>query len=94
MATKTTSNLKSKKNLTRMTQEAHKFNGWRLCVSKTGNTFYRYFSDKQFGGGKESLAAAEKTLAEMRAAIAASKLVNGKLTAASVKQIEKLMGAA
>ena len=83
--------MKSKKNLTRFTYETSAFEGWRLCVTKTGTTFTRYFSDKKFGTGKKSLAAAEKTLKELRALIDSSKLVNGKLSATTVKKAQKLL---
>jgi hypothetical protein len=83
--------LKSKKNLTRFTYETAAFEGWRLCMSKTGTTFTRYFPDKKFGGGKQSLGAAEKTLAELKALIESSKLVEGKLSPATVKKAEKLL---
>ena len=83
--------MKSKKNLTRFTYETAAFEGWRLCLSKTGTTFTRYFPDKKFGGPKESLAAAEKTLVEVKAIIAGSKLVEGKLPPATIKKAEKLL---
>lgn len=83
--------MKSKKNLTRFTYETAAFEGWRLCLSKTGTTFTRYFPDKKFGGPKESLAAAEKTLVELKAIIAGSKLVEGKLPPATIKKVEKLL---
>ena len=83
--------MKSKKNLTRFTYETAAFEGWRLCLSTTGTTFTRYFPDKKFGGPKESLAAAEKTLVEVKAIIAGSKLVEGKLPPATIKKVEKLL---
>lgn len=83
--------MKSKKNLTRFTYESAAFEGWRLCLSRAGSTFTRYFPDKKFGGGKKSLAAAEKTLAELKALVDGSKRVEGKLTAATVKKAEKLL---
>lgn len=84
--------MKSKKNLTRFTYENSAFEGWRLCISKRGNQFVRYFPDKKFGGsGKKSLAAAEKTLKELRALLDGSKLVDGKLTATTIKKAEKLL---
>ena len=88
---KATTPLKSKKNLTRFSYETAAFEGWRLCVSKTGTTFTRYFPDKKFGGGKQSLAAAEKTLAELKSLIEGSKLVEGKLSPATVKKANKLL---
>ena len=42
--------MKSKRNLTRFTYETTAFHGWRLCISRGGATFRRYFSDKQCGG--------------------------------------------
>jgi hypothetical protein len=83
--------LKSKKNLTRFTYETAAFEGWRLCMSKTGTNFTRYFPDKKFGGGKKSLAAAEKTLAELKTLIDGSKLVDGKLSPATIKKANKLL---
>lgn len=83
--------MKSKKNLTRFTYETAAFEGWRLCISRAGTTFTRYFPDKKFGGGKKSLAAAEKTLAEVKAIIETSKRVDGKLTASTIKKTEKIL---
>jgi hypothetical protein len=83
--------LKSRKNLTRFTYETQSFQGWRLCVSKYGATFTRYFPDKKFGGGKESLAAAEATLKDLRALLDVVKLVDGKLTPTAIKKAEKLL---
>lgn len=86
--------MKSKKNLTRFTYETAAFEGWRLCISRAGSTFTRYFPDKKFGGGKESLNAAEQTLAVVKAIIEGSKRVDGKLTAATIKKAEKMLAAA
>lgn len=86
-----TSNMKSKKNLTRFTYESAAFEGWRLCISRAGTTFTRYFPDKKFGGGKKSLAAAEKTLAELKALVEGSKRVDGKLSATTIRKAEKLL---
>ena len=83
--------MKSKKNLTRFTYESAAFEGWRLCISRAGTTFTRYFPDKKFGGGKKSLAAAEKTLAELKALVEGSKRVEGKLTPTTIKKAEKLL---
>lgn len=84
--------MKSKKNLTRFTYENSAFEGWRLCISKAGTTFTRYFPDKKFGGGKQSLAAAEKTLAELKSIITApGSLADGKLKPAVIRKAEKLL---
>lgn len=86
--------MKSKKNLTRFTYESASFEGWRLCLSRTGTTFTRYFPDKKFGSGKKSLAAAEKTLAELKALLDGSRKVDGKLSPATIKKAEKLLASA
>lgn len=86
--------MKSKKNLTRFTYETAAFEGWRLCLSRTGTTFTRYFPDRKFGGPKQSLAAAEKTLAELKTLIDSSKRVDGKLSASTIRKGEKLLAGA
>lgn len=86
--------MKSKRNLTRFTYESSAFEGWRLCISRAGTTFTRYFPDKKFGGERKSLMAAEKTLAELKPLIEDSKRMNGKLTATTVKKAEKLLALA
>lgn len=83
--------MKSKRNLTRFTYESAAFEGWRLCISRAGSTFTKYFPDKKFGGGKKSLAAAEKTLAELKTLIEGAKRVDGKLTPATIKKGEKIL---
>jgi hypothetical protein len=83
--------MKSKKNLTRFDYEKSAFEGWRLSLCKAGTTFTRYFPDKKFGGAKQSLAAVEKTLEELKALIAGSKLVDGKLSPATIKKAMKLL---
>lgn len=94
LAQPTPNAMKSKKNLTRFTYESAAFEGWRLCISKAGTTFTRYFPDKKFGGGKKSLAAAEKTLAELKDLLDGAKKVDGKLAPATVKKAEKLLAEA
>ena len=87
--------MKSKKNLTRFDYEKSAFEGWRLCLCRTGTSFTRYFPDKKFGGNaKKSLAAAEKTLTELKALIDGSKRVDGKLSATTIRKCEKLLAAA
>ena len=83
--------MKSKKNLTRFTYETSAFLGWRLNISKAGSTFRKYFSDKQYGSGEDSLAAAEKALTEIKATIEGSKFVEGKLSPATIKKIQKIL---
>jgi len=58
--------MKSKKNLTRFTYKTTAFQGWRLCISRGGETFTRYYSDRQYNGARKSLQAAEKKLKVLR----------------------------
>ena len=86
--------MKSKRNLTRFTYESAAFEGWRLCISRAGTTFTKYFPDKKFGGGKKSLVAAEKVLIELKALIEGAKRVDGKLSPTTVKKAEKMLSEA
>jgi hypothetical protein len=83
--------MKSKKNLTRFTYESAAFEGWRLCISRAGTTFTRYYPDKKLGGGKKSLAIAEKALAELKTLIDGSKRIDGKLSPLTIRKAEKLL---
>ncbi len=83
--------MKSKKNLTRFTYETAAFEGWRLCISRAGTTFTRYFPDKKLGGPKKFLAVAEATLVELKTIIEGSKRIDGKLTPTTIKKAEKLL---
>lgn len=83
--------MKSLKNLTRFTYETAAFQGWRLCISRAGSTFTRYFPDKKFDGEKKALEAAEKTLTELKILLEGSKRVDGKLSANTLKKAEKLL---
>ena len=85
--------MKSKRNLTRFTYETTAFQGWRLCISRGGTTFTRYFSDRQHGGPRKALTAAEKRLAELRELLDGARRVNGKLTPATVRKVNKLLEA-
>ena len=78
--------MKSKKNLTRFTYENAAFEGWRLCISRAGTTFTKYFPDKKFGGPRKALDAAEQVLEELKTLLAGAKRVNGKLTPAAVRK--------
>lgn len=83
--------MKSKRNLTRFTYETAAFEGWRLCISRAGTTFTKYFPDKKYGGGRKSLAVAETALTSVRGILEGAKRVNGKLSPATVKKAEKLL---
>ncbi len=83
--------MKSKKNLTRFTYETAAFEGWRLCISRSGTTFTRYFPDKKHGGAGKALEAAEGTLEELKELLAEAKRVNGKLSPAVIKKGKSLL---
>lgn len=46
------------RNITRFTYKTASFQGWRLAVCRHHVNFVRYFSDLEYGGEAESLAAA------------------------------------
>jgi hypothetical protein len=82
---------KSIKNLTRFTYETAAFEGWRLSISRAGSAFTKYFSDKKLGGDKQSFAAAQKALVEIKAILDSSKRVDGKLSPNTVRKIEGIL---
>lgn len=86
--------MKSKRNLTRFTYENTAFQGWRLCISRGGATFTKYFSDKRYGGARKALKAAEEALKETKEILEGSRRVKGKLTATTVRKVEKTLGSA
>lgn len=48
------------KNLTRYTREKTSFLGWRLCISRSGLMFTKYFADRLYDGEQGSLEAARR----------------------------------
>ena len=92
MPSKPSTTLKSKKNLTRFTYETAAFQGWRLSISRAGSVFTKYYSDKQYGTDKASLAAAEAALAEIKGVLDGAKRVDGKLTPTTVRKASKVSG--
>ena len=83
--------MKSKKNLTRFTYETTAFQGWRLCIARGGKTFTRYFSDKQCGGERKALKAAEAKLAEMKEFLEKAPRREGKLTKGAEAKARKML---
>lgn len=83
--------MKSKRNLTRFTYENTAFQGWRLCISRGGATFTRYYSDKNYGSGAKALEAAEQALEEVKDVISRSRRVQGKLSDSTVRKVEKIL---
>ena len=51
-------NKNNMKNLTRYTRDKTSFQGWRVCISRQGLMFTKYFADHAFGGEQGSLEAA------------------------------------
>jgi hypothetical protein len=88
---KNTKTMKSKKNLTRFTYETAAFQGWRLSLSRAGTVFTKYFSDKQYGSDKASLAAAEAALEQIKAVLEGAKRVDGKLTPTTIRKASKVL---
>lgn len=86
--------MKSKKNLTRFTYETTAFQGWRLCLSRAGTTFTKYFSDKKYGGERKALKAAEKAKKDLVDMLDKSRKVNGKLGKSTVAKAQKLLKSA
>lgn len=86
--------MKSRKNLTRFTYETTAFQGWRLCLSRAGSTFTKYFSDKKYGGERKALKAADGALNDLKDLLDKSRKVNGKLSKTTIAKAQKLIKAA
>ena len=84
--------MESRKNLTRFTYDTTAFQGWRLSLSKRGTTFTKYYSDKQYGGQRKALKAANTALAELKELLDGSRLVDGKLSKTTNRQGEEAVG--
>jgi len=83
--------MKSIKNLSRMTYETASFQGWRLAIRSKGAPFTKYFSDKVYGDGKKSFAAAQAALAGVKAILEGARLADGKHTPATIRKVGKLL---
>jgi hypothetical protein len=83
--------MKSKKNLTRFTYETTAFQGWRLCLSRSGTTFTKYFSDKKYGGERKALKASETTRTDLAELLDGARKVNGKLSQTTINKAKKLL---
>ena len=86
--------MKSRKNLTRFTYDTTGFQGWRLCLSRNGTTFTKYFGEKKYGGPRKSLKAAETALKELKHLDENSRKVNGKLSKSTINKARKLLAGA
>ncbi len=65
------------KNLTRYTLEKTSFLGWRVCISRKGVMFTKYFPDKLYNGEQGALEAATAVRDEILSRVAADP-ANGK----------------
>ena len=83
--------VKSRKNLTRFTYQNSAFEGWRLCISRSGQTFTKYFPNRQSGGEKKALEAAEKTLDQLKTLLNTATRINGKLSPACIAKAQSLL---
>lgn len=83
--------MKSRKNLTRFTYDTTAFQGWRLCISRSGTTFTKYFSDKTYNGPRNTLSTAEKALEELKDLLDKSRRVNGKLSKTTINKAQKFL---
>lgn len=83
--------MRSKRNLTRFTYEHTAFQGWRLCLSRGGTTFTRYFSDRHYGSGRKALEAAEGALNALKELLEKSRKIDGKLSPTTIRKAEKLL---
>lgn len=83
--------MKSRKNLTRFTYETTAFQGWRLCLSRHGTTFTKYYSDKKYGGERKALKAADDSLKKLKELLDKSRKVNGKLSKSTIANAQKLL---
>ena len=86
--------MKSKKNLTRFTYETTAFQGWRLCISRAGTTFTKYFSDKKYGGPRKSSKAASTCLTDLKELLDGSRRVAGQLSKTTQAKAKKMLDAA
>ena len=91
MKTQILSPMRSKRNLTRFTYENTAFQGWRLCLSRGGTTFTRYFSDRHYGSGRKALDAAESALTALKDLLEKARKVDGKLQPSTIRRAEKLL---
>lgn len=72
------------KNLTRYTLEKTSFLGWRVCISRKGVMFTKYFPDKLYNGEQGALEAATAVRDEILSRIAADP-ANAKKTMQEMK---------
>lgn len=84
--------MQTRKNLTRFTYENTAFQGWRVCISRNGKTFVKYFSDKRYGSEDEARIAAEELLDKIQGVLDEAKQKYGSITKESLDEVSTLIG--
>lgn len=82
----------TRKNLTRFTYVDTAFQGWRVCISRNGKTFVKYFSDKKFGSEEASKEAAEELLDKIQVLLDESTKKYGGVTRETLNELSSLVG--
>ncbi len=84
-------NPKSLKNITRFDYGSSSFSGWRVCISRRGETFRRYFSDREFGSQKKSLEAAKDRLEKLKEFLSNVSFPEAVMSKGVVKKANKVL---
>lgn len=84
--------MQTRKNLTRFTYENTAFQGWRICISRNGKTFVKYFSDKRYGSEEAARTAAEELLDKIQGVLDDAKEKYGSITKESLDEVLALIG--
>lgn len=83
--------MQTRKNLTRFTYENTAFQGWRVCISRNGKTFVKYFSDKRYGSEEAARDAAEELLDRIQVVFDEAKQKYGSVTKESLDEVANLI---
>ncbi|MGB2185065.1 MAG: hypothetical protein ACPH5P_00150 [Akkermansiaceae bacterium] len=83
--------MKSIKNITRFTYDTTDFRGWRVCITKQGHTFRRYYGDAKYGSAQKSLAAAKRGLLQLKRAFYSNLNKEGKASTLTIKRAAKAL---
>jgi len=78
------------KNITRYTYEDTAFKGWRVCITKHGYRFEKYFSDKKHGGKVKAQKAAITYKKAVRDILDNAQLANKDIPVKILTQIRDL----
>ena len=83
--------MQSIRNITRFTYENSDFMGWRVCLMRRGVTFSRYFPDSKYESPEEGLEYAKKALEALKETLNKGRVVNGKLSSATIQRAHRLL---